>query len=141
MIRLAIIAASAALLSACASTSLPTSELQPVPAERVTWGATAPAPHGVLAIARDGGFAGVAARVHVSIDGQPAADMRSSEILRLPVAPGRRIVTAQSFAASGGETRRPRSLEVTVAEGQETLVRIGFDDMASGFSLWQDVKR
>lgn len=128
-------------LAGCASSSLPLSQLAPVPVERIQWKEAIPSSAGMLVIARDSGFSGSAAKVLVAIDGMAAADIRSGEVMRLQVEPGRRVITASAFAAVGGELRRPRSLEVTVRPGAETVVRIGFDEMGGGFSVWQDVVR
>lgn len=127
------------LVSGCASTSLPVSELRAVPVERLTWKDPVPGEYGSLVIARDGGFAGSAARVFITVDGKSATETMAEEVLRLKLPPGRHVVTVQSYALLGGETHRPRSLEVTVEAGKETLLRIGFDEMAKGLSLWQAV--
>ena len=129
----------AVALSACSTTSLPLTQLEPVPVERVTWEQKPTAEAGILKIARDSGFTGHAARVMVTVDGKPAGEIRNRELLELRVDAGRVVITASAYAALGEEIRRPRSLEVTVKPGEETIVRIGFDEMMGGFSIWQDV--
>lgn len=139
MPRLILAIAFVMILSGCSTTSLPIGQLKPTPPERVTWRDSATPDAGTLLIARDAGFSGSAARALVSIDGAAAGDVRVEESLKLRVDSGRRVVTVSVHAALGGETRRPRSLEVTVSPGRLTVVRIGFDEMAGGVSLWQDV--
>ena len=128
-------------LVSCATVSHPISQLKPVPPERVTWSVTALDPAGTLVVARDAGFAGSGARVSVAIDGKPAVVLWSEEVALLQVPPGRIVVTASAQAGLGGELYRPRSLEVTISPNAQTLLRIGFDDGRSGFSIWQDVAK
>lgn len=130
----------ALLLSACSATiSLPVAQLTPTPPERVTWKDSIATDAGTLLIARDAGLHGSAARVFVAVDGIAAGDVRVEEVLKLQVDPGRKVVSMSVYAGLGGEMRRPRSLEVTVSPGRITLLRIGFDEMAGGVSLWQEV--
>ena len=124
------------LVSCTTYASKPVSAFKPVPSDRVAWKSKAPAASGTLTIAREGGFYGVAASVKVDVDGKPACIIYSKECIQIPVAAGRRIVTSQGFTAIPNQAmNRPRSLEVTVSEGRETIVRIGFDDKLR-LSMW-----
>ena len=129
----------------CATTSLPLTNLTPVPPERFSWQQRTEQPIGTLLVARDVGLAGFAARrVVVTVDGKAAGNVFAGEFLRLFVEPGRRVVAASATAAIGGETRSsPRQLEIDVPAGGEIVVRVGFGDLstAGGFYIWLDATK
>lgn len=139
--RLMVVVSAASVLAGCATVSLPVDQLKPVPPERMAWKDAQADSAGVLIVARDSGFAGSGARVTVAVDGVPAAVLWSEEVARLRVPAGRVVVTASAQAGLGGEIYRPRSLEVTIPANGRTVLRIGFDEGRSGFSIWQDVTK
>ena len=135
----ALVLLSLAALVGCATTSLPIAELKNVPPDRIAWKESASEGAATLLIARDSGFTGSAATAMVSIDGLAAAEIEAQELARLRASPGRRTVSVWIRAPMGAVLHKPRSLEVTLAPNGTVLLRIGFDDGARGFSVWQEV--
>lgn len=137
--RAALVLFSLAALTGCATTSLPIAELKNVSPDRIVWKEVVTEGAATLIIARDSGFTGSAATAMVSIDGLAAAEIEAQELARLKVSPGRRTVSVWIRSPMGGVLLKPRSLEVTLTPNGTALLRVGFDDGARGFSVWQEV--
>ncbi|MFK0093283.1 hypothetical protein [Pseudomonas sp. NPDC090592] len=96
-------AAGVALLSGCATSPIPSSQADPVPASRLlAFQATPSTPYGTLVVTRDSGFTGSACNTILYIDGQKSAEIASGESARFYLAPGERIVGVNSTTLCGG---------------------------------------
>lgn len=98
-----IVAAGMALLSGCATSPVPSSQADPVPAGRLlAFQATPPSPYGTLVVTRDSGFTGSACNTILYIDGKKAAEIASGESAKFYLEPGERIVGVNSTTLCGG---------------------------------------
>lgn len=96
-------AAGVALLSGCATSPVPSSQADPVPAGRLLAFQTAPAsPYGTLIVTRDSGFTGSACNTTLYIDGKKSAEIASGESAKFYLEPGERIVGVNSTTLCGG---------------------------------------
>lgn len=102
--------AACALLSACATNPVPTSEAVPVPARRILDPQIlAPSPGaGNLVIKRDSGWMGTACTVRLYVGGIPAADLRTSEMIELLLPPGEYHLAAAPRGICRGEMAEAR---------------------------------
>jgi hypothetical protein len=118
----------ASLNSCISSENKPVHLLTPVPNKYINSRQKNNHSSGTLTIARDGGvFAGSAASVHVSVDGCHLATLGTKERTTIRIAPGRKIITAKAITALDKKIIGTRSLEVTVTDDKETIVRMIFD--------------
>ncbi|HEY0342105.1 MAG TPA: hypothetical protein VGC34_14965, partial [Steroidobacteraceae bacterium] len=88
------------LLSGCATSPVSTDAARTVPDSRVLtprWRTSAPS-SGTLLVKRDSGFLGGGCAIRLSIDGVPAADLRTSEKIEFDLPPGEHLL------AAGGNT-------------------------------------
>jgi len=96
-------AAGVALLSGCATSPIPSSQADPVPAGRLlAFQATPASPYGTLVVTRDSGFTGSACNTILYIDGKKSAEIASGESAKFYLEPGERIVGVNSTTLCGG---------------------------------------
>lgn len=117
--------AQAALLTACATSPVPTSEAELVPASRVINGGMLQAAVGAVAITikRDSGMNTGACATRVWINGAPVADVRTSEKLVVYLKPGNYMLGAETNAPCAG---RLAELEMIVGPNRPTTYRMGY---------------
>ena len=114
-----------ALLGGCATSPVPSSEAEPVPASRL-FAYQAPASgDSTLVVTRDKGFVGGGCNTTVSIDGRRAAEIGSGETAKFRVSPGEHIVSASS-CGSGLKER-----ETNIKSGSTKKFRISIDSAMS----------
>ena len=126
--RLFATAALAVLLSACATTAVPTTEAKPTrdvldAALTIQRDGT-----GKVLIKRDLGAVGSACAIRVSVNGKPLANLRAGQIVSAHLEPGEYILGASSTGiCGGGDAESPLQLSV----GEVRTYRVSIDQGAS----------
>lgn len=102
--RIACIAlAGMAFLSGCATSPIPSSQADPVPASRLLAFQSKPtSAYGTLVVTRDTGITGSACNTILYIDGNKSAEIGSGESAKFYLAPGERIIGVNSTTLCGG---------------------------------------
>ena len=109
----------------CATTPVPDSAASAVPQDRLYAPALARpvTGGGSINVRRDSGLMGSACSTRVWIDGQPAADLRSSERITIHVEAGDHIVSAQPNALCAGGLVEAQAV---VKPGRTARFRVGY---------------
>jgi len=113
------------LLTACATTPIPSGKADPVPSSRLFAYQNPAADGAVLIVTRDSGFVGGGCNTSVSIDGRKAAEIGAGETAKFYVASGEHIVGASS-CGSGLKER-----EANIKAGATKKFRISIDSSMS----------
>ena len=113
------------LLTACATTPVPSGKADPVPSSRLFAFQKPASSDAVLVVTRDSGFVGGGCNTSVSIDGRKAAEIGAGETAKFYVAAGEHIVGASS-CGSGLKER-----ETSIKAGSTKKFRISIDSSMS----------
>lgn len=113
------------LLTACATTPVPSGKADPVPSSRLFAFQKPASSDAVLVVTRDSGFVGGGCNTSVSIDGRKAAEIGAGETAKFYVAAGEHIVGASS-CGSGLKER-----ETSIKSGSTKKFRISIDSSMS----------
>lgn len=113
------------LLTACATTPVPSGKADPVPSSRLFAYQKTASGDAVLIVTRDSGFVGGGCNTSVSIDGRKAAEIGSGETAKFYVSAGEHIVGASS-CGSGLKER-----EANIKAGATKKFRISIDSSMS----------
>jgi len=118
-------AVAVALLAGCATSPVPSSDADPVPASRLFAYQASASGDSTLVVTRDKGFVGGGCNTTISIDGRRAAEIGSGETAKFRVSPGEHIVSASS-CGSGLKER-----ETNIKSGSTKKFRISIDSAMS----------
>ncbi len=120
--RLSWPAAAAILVVACGTTPVPSSNANPVPADRIYATELTNAQHGyaLLVVTRDKGLKGKACTARLYVDGTHVADLRTSEQVRLFVEPGEHVVGVSAQGCLGGSDQT----SIVATQAKPTLLHI-----------------
>lgn len=120
--RVLCLAAAATLVVACGTTPVPSSNAEPVPADRIyaTELTKAQPEHALLVVTRDKGLKAKACTARLYIDGRHVVDLRSGEQARLFVEEGEHVVGVSAEGCLGGADQT----SVVVTRAKPTLLHI-----------------
>lgn len=125
-----------AVLSACATKPVASSDANPAPPSRVYISAATGETYQIR-ITRDAGFAGAGCPTRIYLDGKDAADLEPSETVVFTVSSGRHLIGASPSPLGGkmcsafdAAARHRREVEVIAASGEVRNYR--FSISASG---------
>ena len=113
------------MLAGCATTPIPSSLAEPVPASRLFAYQKPASGDAVLIVTRDSGFVGGGCNTSVSIDGRKSAEIGAGEAAKFYVVAGEHIVGASS-CGSGLKER-----EANIKAGATKKFRISIDSSMS----------
>ena len=110
------------LAIACGTTPVPSSNAQPVPADRIfAAGFTKAQPgYALLVVTRDIGLKGKACTARLFVDGTHVADLRTREQVRLFVEEGEHVVGVSAKGCFGGADQT----SIVVTPAKPTLLHI-----------------
>jgi hypothetical protein len=114
--------------TACSTTPVSTSRAQPVPADRQLL--FAQSGHGLaeIIVKRDTGLSGGACSTEISIDGKPAAYIRTGEKVIFYVTPGEHFVSAEPHGICPGGLIEQKTIASTA---KRRIFRVGIDNTGS----------
>ncbi len=114
--------AAAVLAAACGTTPVPSSNAQPVPADRIYATELTKAQPGytLLVVTRDKGLKGKACTVRLFVDGVHVADLRAREQARMFVEEGAHVVGVTAEGCFGGTDQT----SVVATSAKPTLLHI-----------------
>ncbi len=112
-----------ALLSACASQQVDSSQARAVPPSSILSAQLlSPEPGtGKLIVKRDSGFGGAGCSIRISVDGEPVVDLNTSEKFEFYLPVGDHVLEVKWNGICGGGTS---GVEVVIAENRTKVYRI-----------------